>query len=219
MDSMGGGNVSKDDFEVLILGRPVVAESDGSAGVNQAQTEGQERGDAPEMNGPMSPGQVETWAETSDEKRYTGSVSGTRHASRPAERRSRWKPTSSIVFLGLHDIDRPHPSIPSLLTRRLRLKAFKVRAGPSYALRKIMERGNDNSRGARHVGENLVVDEATFSRDSKVGEKTEDVSTCATCLPGCVSGPRVSDLFWASSLSVRTLSIAATKGCVRGNNQ
>ncbi|KAI8494302.1 hypothetical protein Bbelb_280620 [Branchiostoma belcheri] len=66
MDSMGGGNVSKDDFEVLILGRPGVAESDGSAGVNQAQIEGQERGDAPEMNGPMSPGQVETWAETSD---------------------------------------------------------------------------------------------------------------------------------------------------------
>ncbi|KAI8484249.1 hypothetical protein Bbelb_380340 [Branchiostoma belcheri] len=286
MNSVEDGNGSEDDF-VFLLGEPGVAESASDVEVNQAQAEGQERGDAPEMNAPMQPWQVETGAETSDESdefdfysalrqaradrvvefsrrnqeiapsdrawaavdpdddypyrpkdfippgsvglkrkednrselsffleifdgacipyvvRCTNKYARERRKARPTERRSRWKPTSStelkafwgcMILAGyVHlpnlafywGVDEDfgcsliQRSFPFLRFRQIlrylhyspegycpfgsqRLKAFKARERLDRVMkvRKVMERMNENSRSARHVGENLVVDEA-----------------------------------------------------------
>ncbi|KAI8490269.1 hypothetical protein Bbelb_320070 [Branchiostoma belcheri] len=241
------GSASKTDDHpndfVFLLGEPGVTEGVSDVEVNQAQTEGQERGEAPEMNAPMPPGQVETGAETSDESdefdfysalrqaradrvvefsrrnqeispsdrawaavdpdddylyrpkdfippgsvglkgrkdklrelpffleifdraciayvvRCTNKYAWERRRARPTERRSRWKPTSSTELKAFFATFTIHQKGPS---GSQRLKAFKARErlDRGMKVRKVMERVNENSRSARHVGENLVVDEA-----------------------------------------------------------
>ncbi|KAI8483674.1 hypothetical protein Bbelb_386120 [Branchiostoma belcheri] len=170
MDTVEDGNGSEDDF-VFLLGEPLVAESASDVEVNLAQTEGQERGEAPEMNVPIPPGQVEPGAETSDESDEFDFYSALRQAraDRVVEfsRRNQEIAPSDRAWAAVDPDDdypyRPKDFIPpGSVGLNQRLKAFKARERLDRVMkvRKVMERVNENSRSARHVGENLVVDEA-----------------------------------------------------------
>ncbi|KAI8516217.1 hypothetical protein Bbelb_047980 [Branchiostoma belcheri] len=94
--------------------------------------------------------------------RCTNTYARERRRAHPAEKRSRWKPTNSTELKASFVTFTTHQKGTYCPPGSQRLEDFKAmeRLDRVSKVRQVMERVNENSRSARHVGEHLVVDEA-----------------------------------------------------------